>query len=181
MSLFAAVVPPSDVLRHLEAAVQPLRDDTVRWTNADAWHLTLAFYGEIPDDRVADLSERLRRAAGRHPPIELGVAGAGRFDGRVLWVGCTGDVAALRKLAQSCRAAGRRVGADAETHRRYRAHVTLARSSRPVDLRPYLAALAGYSGPAWTATEVALIRSYLGAGENRRPRYEQLATFDLAG
>jgi RNA 2',3'-cyclic 3'-phosphodiesterase len=179
--LFAAVVPPPDVLRHLEAAVEPLRDTAVRWANADGRHVTLAFYGEVSDDRVADLSERLRRAAGRHPPIELGLAGAGRFDGRVLWVGCTGELEPLRKLAQSCRAAGRRVGADIETHRRYRAHVTLARSSRPIDLRPYVAALSGYAGPLWTATEIALVGSHLGAGEGGRPRYEQVATFELAG
>ncbi len=181
MRLFAAVVPPPEAAEHLDAAVDPLRDDTLRWAGPDAWHVTLAFYGEFPNDRVADLVQRLHRVASRHAPVELSLARAGRFDGRVLWVGCTGDVGALRALARACGAAGRRAGADIDEQRRFRAHLTLARASRPVDLRPYVAALAGYAGPAWTVTEVALVRSHLGAGLGNRPRYERVDSFDLAG
>lgn len=180
MRLFAAIVPPDDVLRHLDAAVQPVRDDALRWTGVDAWHLTLAFYGEVPDGRVDELSERLGRAAGRHPPVQLALAGAGRFGERVLWVSCDGDLPVLRKIAESCTAAGRRVGVD--EGRRFRAHLTLARaSSRPVDTRPYVVALAAYAGPAWTAAAITLVRSHLRAGVGGRSRYEQLGTFKLAG
>jgi RNA 2',3'-cyclic 3'-phosphodiesterase len=181
MRLFAAIVPPPHALQHLDAAVQPLRDGVVRWSSPEAWHITLAFYGEIPDERVADLSDRLERAAGRHTRLELSLAGAGRFGGRILWVGCAGDPAALQRMADSCGAAGRRAGADVDTDRRLRAHVTLARAPRqPVDLGPYVAALAEYAGPTWTATEIALVRSQLGAGEGGRPRYQELAAFNLA-
>ncbi len=181
MRLFAAIVPPSDVLRHLEAAVGPVRDDAVTWTLSDAWHITLAFYGEVADERVAELSERLGRAAGRYPAMRLRLVGAGKFDGRVLWVGCDGPEDELQRLARSCTAAGQRVGATARPERRkFRPHLTLARAQRPVDLRPYVSALAEYAGPAWAATEIALVRSHLGQGPGRRARYESISTFPLA-
>ncbi|MFW6091466.1 MAG: RNA 2',3'-cyclic phosphodiesterase [Actinomycetota bacterium] len=179
MRLFAAIVPPPAVLEHLEAAVAPVRDDELKWTYANAWHLTLAFYGELADDRVPELVERLQRAAGRHRALELGFAGAGRFGSRVLWVGCAGELDVLRSLARSCAAAGRRVGAAVDEKRPFRAHVTLARARRPVNLRPYVDTLAGYAGPTWTARQVVLVRSDLGAGEGGRPRYETQSAFDL--
>ncbi len=180
MRLFAAVIPPPTVLEHLAAAVAPVRDDALRWTLTDAWHLTLAFYGEVADDRVPELAERLARVARRHRAVEVSFAGAGRFGSRILWVGCAGDVEPLRRLARSCVAAGRRAGAQVDESRPFRAHVTLARAPRPMNLRPYVDALAGYAGPTWTARQVALVRSNLGAGEGGRPRYETQAEFDLA-
>lgn len=179
MRLFVALVPPPEALDDLEAAVSRLRDDALRWTGASDWHLTLAFYGELDEARLPDLNERLTRAAARHSPVSLALAGAGRFGKQALWVGCTGELLALRRLAQSTVAAGRRAGADVVDRRRFQAHVTLARAykKRPTDLRPYVTAMAEYEGPTWESREVQLVRSHLGGG---RPRYETLATFALA-
>ena len=171
MRVFAAVLLPQDVVAHLDAAVTPHRDGILRWTTPDSWHLTLAFYGEVPEGRVPDLKARLT--------ISLGLAGAGRFGQRALWIGCGGDLMTLRELARSVRAAGRRVGAPAE-ERRFKAHVTVARAPKPVDLRPYVSALGSYRGPSWTAAAVALVRSHLGGGENRRARYETVSSHPLS-
>lgn len=177
--LFAAVVPPPEAIDHLSDAVAPLRDDALRWTDVSHWHLTLAFYGELDDARLPDLTQRLTRAASRHDPIPLALAGAGRFGKQALWVGCTGEIAALRRLADSAIAAGRRAGADVDDRKRFKAHVTLARAfrNRPADLRPYVSALGDYAGPGWQAQEVLLIQSHLGGGG---PRYETIATAPLA-
>lgn len=180
MRLFAAVVPPASVLAHLEDAVAAVPDDAdLRWTATEARHLTLAFYGEVPDETVSDLEERLERAARRSSALELRLAGAGRFDGRVLWMGCAGDVERLRRLAQAAAAAGRRAGVPTHERRPFRPHVTLARCRRPVDLRPQVAVLAAYEGPAWSAETLSLVRSHLGAGDGGRPRYETLAGWQL--
>ena len=113
--------------------------------------------------------------------MSLALGGAGRFDQRALWIGCQGDVSAMRALARSVAAAGRRTGAAAQESRRFRAHVTLARAPRPLDLRPYVSSLGTYRGRVWTADGVALVRSHLGAGENRRARYETLSTHPFTG
>jgi RNA 2',3'-cyclic 3'-phosphodiesterase len=178
--LFAAVQLPPEVVAHLEAAVASHRDDTLRWTTPDSWHVTLAFYGQVDDSRVPDLKRRLTRAATRYPVLLIRLTGAGRFGQRTLWVGCAGDVASMRALARSVAAAGRRVGAAAQESQRFKAHVTVARAPEPVDLRPYVDRLGSYRGPAWTAAAVTLVRSHLGGGENRRARYETLSSHPLA-
>jgi RNA 2',3'-cyclic 3'-phosphodiesterase len=177
--LFAAILIPPDVVAHVDAAVAPHRDDVLRWTASESWHLTLAFYGEVEDTRVAHLKSRLTRTAKRYPPLSLAFTGSGQFSKRALWIGCDGDIVPLRALARSAAAAGRRVGASADQSR-FKAHVTVARAPTPTDLRPYVSTLGTYQGLTWTADAVALVRSHLGAGENRRARYETLSTHQLS-
>jgi RNA 2',3'-cyclic 3'-phosphodiesterase len=179
--LFAAVVLPDDVVTDLDAAVARHRDGVLAWTLPDQWHITLAFYGQVEDERVPSLKARLTRAAKRYPVLSLALDGAGRFDERTLWIGCSGDVTTLRDIARSAVAAGRRVGvASADDAFRFRAHVTLARARRPVDLRPYFAVLNAYRSRSWTVDAVSLVRSHLGAGAERRSRYETVSTHPLA-
>ena len=181
MRLFAAVVLPEDVVADLDAALADHLDDVLAWTLPEQWHITLAFYGQVEDERVPNLKARLTRAAKRYPILSLALDGPGRFNERTLWVGCRGDVAALRDIARSTVAAGRRIGAtSADDTFRFRAHVTLARARRPVDLRPYVAALAACRSRSWTVDAVSLVRSHLGAGAERRSRYETLSTHPLA-
>lgn len=179
MRLFVAVVPPAAVLDSLAAAVDPVRDDEVRWTLADGWHVTLAFYGEVAEATISDVSTRLTRGARRHTPFELHLAGAGRFGRAVLWCGVRGDVDPLRRLAATAAAVGRRVGV-ADDDRRYRPHLTLARSPGDgADLRRYVAALAAYEGPAWTVERIALVQSHPSATAGRPARYETLEEYPL--
>jgi RNA 2',3'-cyclic 3'-phosphodiesterase len=178
--LFAAILIPPAVKAHLDAAVAPHRDDVLRWTTLDSWHLTLAFYGPVDDTRVPDLKSRLTRTAKKYPTLSLALSGSGRFSQRVLWIGCDGEIAPMRALARSAAAVGRRVGLSADEGR-FRAHLTLARAPKPMDLRPYVSALGTYRGPYWRADAVALVRSHLGAGEDRRARYETLSIHPLSG
>jgi len=178
--LFAAVEPPPEALTHLDAAVGAVRDGILRWADPAGWHLTLAFYGEVGDEKLAELTQRLQRAARRHAPTRARIAGAGRFGTAVLWAGVDGDKVTLRALAGSVRAAGRRTGVGHEDTQRFRPHVTLARARGTTDLRPYVQRLAGYEGPKWDADAVTLLRSHPG-GPGRGPRYEPLATFSLRG
>jgi 2'-5' RNA ligase len=182
MRLFVAVTPPAEALDELSAATAALRSagPELRWTRPDQWHLTLAFLGEVGDGARADLAARLGRTASRHPPIRLALHGAGRFGDRVLWTRVTGDVVALRGLAASVRAAARRARVDVED-RPYRPHLTLARGRDGVDLRPLVEALAGFAGHPWTAGELSLVRSHLGAGPGRTSRYEPVASWTLSG
>ena len=175
------MVLPDDVVADLDAVIARHRDDVLAWTLREQWHLTLAFYGQVADERVPNLKARLTRAAKRYPVLSLALDGAGRFDERTLWVGCSGDVATLRDIARSAAAAGRRVGAtSADDAFRFRAHITQARARRPVDLRPYVAALDAYRSRSWSVDAVSLVRSHLGAGAERRSRYETLSRHPLA-
>lgn len=180
MRLFAAIEPPAEAVTHLDAVVDGVRDSVLRWSDPAGWHLTLAFYGQVAEEKLAELTERLERAARRHPATRARLAGSGRFGTVVLWAGVDGDGVALRALAGSVRAAGRRTGVGHEDQQRFRPHVTLARARGATDLRPYVERLAAYQGPEWTAGAVTLLRSHPG-GPGRGPRYEPLATFPLTG
>ncbi len=187
MRLFVAVGIPEVVAADLDGAVAPLRGTwpALRWTGRDAWHVTLAFLGEMPDAATSRLLPRLERAAARHPLMSLSLGGAGAFPAppraRVLWTGVRGEQAALSALAASVAAGARRAGAPgAEENRRYRPHLTLARCREPVDARDLVASLAGYAGPSWDAGQIHLIRSHLPGGRpQERPRYETLGSWPL--
>src|ERR1700727_1921314 len=158
MRLFVAIAPPAAVLDELDALAGPLRAgrQDLRWTNREAWHVTLAFLGQVDEATVAKLLPRLERAARRHGTIALAFAGAGAFPGtgraNVLWSGLSGDRGPLTRLAESVAAGASRVGAaPPDKGRRFQPHLTLARCRVPVDVTELVAALAGYQGKPWTA------------------------------
>ncbi|MGW5635214.1 RNA 2',3'-cyclic phosphodiesterase [Streptomyces sp. NPDC003832] len=186
MRLFAAVLPPEGVCGELEGEVGGLRGlpgaGLLRWTGREGWHFTLAFYGEVEDAVVPELSVRLGRVARRSEPFGLALRGGGEFGhGRALWVGAEGDVAALRLLADRAEAAGRKAGVPMGGHRRYKPHLTVARSRDAVDVTPYLTALDGFTGHDWTVAELALVRSSLPRSgvPGEQPRYEAVARWAL--
>ncbi|MGA5039399.1 RNA 2',3'-cyclic phosphodiesterase [Streptomyces capoamus] len=188
MRLFAAVLPPEDVVDELAAEVSRLRAlpdaGRLRWTDRPGWHFTLAFYGEVPDGVVPALSDRLARAAHRSAPFPLAVAGGGQFGrGRALWAGARGDLEALRLLADRAEAAARKAGLETGEHRRYKAHLTLARSRDAVDVRPYTRLLTEFAGRSWTVADMALVRSRLPTSgvPGEQPRYEVVERWALDG
>src|SRR5260370_39242981 len=141
MRLFVAVTPPPDALAELDAAVGVLRADWpgLRWAGLDKWHVTLAFLGEVGDERLPDLTERLERAASRQHALRLRCGRGGAFPSpakaRVLCAHIDGEpqvLLDLRRLAASVAAAARRAGAPPpDERRRYPPHVTLAPGKPP--------------------------------------------------
>lgn len=184
MRLFVAIAPPSAVLDELDALVEPLRARRLdlRWTNREAWHVTLAFLGQVDEAAAARLLPRLERAARRHHQVRLSFAGAGAFPAQaranVLWSGLSGDCRALARLAESVAAGASRAGTPPpDKGRRFQPHLTLARCRVPADVTGLVAELGGYQGQTWTADRVHLVRSRLGATEH--PRYTSLANWPL--
>lgn len=167
MRLFVAVRPPPSAVDDAAAAVDPVRPlaPGLRWVPPERWHLTLAFYGEVPDDEVDRVVARTGRRLDGAVELRLSLTGAGHFGGRAVWLGVTGDVAALRSLAGALDPGGRR----------YRPHLTVARVRDDTGTAAVVAALSGYAGPVWTAGAVHLVRSRLGPA----PAYDDVATWPL--
>jgi RNA 2',3'-cyclic 3'-phosphodiesterase len=184
MRLFVAITPPPAVLDELDTLAGPLRTSRqdLRWTSREAWHVTLAFLGQVDQTAAARLLPRLERAARRHRSFRLAFSGAGAFPAphraNVLWSGLSGDRGALARLAESVAAGASRAGAPPPDKRRhFQPHLTLARCRLPADVTELVAALASYQGQAWTADRVHLVCSRLGATE--QPRYSTLASWPL--
>jgi 2'-5' RNA ligase len=171
MRLFVAVRPSTEAIAHAAEAVavaqRSVTDTGVRWIPAERWHLTLAFYGEVDDDRVSRLVRRLDRALTGTTELTLGLSGSGFFRRRAVWLGVVGDVAPLKALAKAV---------AREDERPYRPHLTVARLRGLTDGAPAAAALSTYAGPTWTAESVHLVRSHLGP----RPTYEDVHSWPLA-
>ncbi len=204
VKLFAAVVPPPEVLAVLAEAVGRLRGlpdaERLRWVRPEGWHVTVAFYGEVPAGSVAELGERLARAARRRGPVRLGLAGGGRFSDTALWTGTAGDVGELGRLGAGAAAAGRRTrgvpGAPGRgrgagrggragrgPERRYRPHLTLARQRHGggTDLTPFTYALRDFATPQRDITTLTLLRSHSPPPNHpgAQPHYEPVAAWPL--
>jgi RNA 2',3'-cyclic 3'-phosphodiesterase len=122
--LFAAVPVPADIAEDLTQWQSGV--EGARWRPEEALHLTLRFFGDVPETTAADIDTEL--ASVQSPPFEVEVHGAGSFGegpkARAIWAG-VGDNAPLRALAAKCEKAARRAGVEPE-NRAYNPHVTLA-------------------------------------------------------
>ena len=178
MSLFVAVFPPGPARVDLERRLTGLRvtaaaavgGNRIRRTPADKWHVTLAFLGEVSEDRVDEVEHAATGVlrSPRTPVLRLAGGGSfGRGRSSVLWVGVSGDLAGLgalhRDLGQAFGGAGLPVD-----DRPFTPHLTVAypgEKFEPSRLRADLADLGDYEGPPWRVDQVVLVRSRSGTYE----------------
>ena len=127
MRLFFAVELPAQVRAVLGRLQSP--SDDYRWVDPSTMHITLAFLGEQPEDRLPQLEDIGAKAArSQRGTLRLGQAGqfGTKRAPRVLWVDIAGDVEHLLEL-QSRLSDGLRASGFAVEEREFRAHITLAR------------------------------------------------------
>jgi RNA 2',3'-cyclic 3'-phosphodiesterase len=135
--VFVAVDPGAELLAkvgELLREVSPLAP-TAKWVDPAGLHITLAFMGEITEERLPLVIAAAGSAAALHKPlalrIEKGSAFGTRRRPRVLTLGVTGEVNALgaihRDLEQALLVSTGYVPED----RPFEPHLTLARSRDP--------------------------------------------------
>lgn len=208
MRLFAAIRPPQPVLDHLEAALEVIsaepatrvggHRDSVRWTARENWHVTVAFYGEVPDGATGELTDRLDALAAHVEPFDLALRGSGVFAGRTLWIGLGGATSQAVALAAGAAELGAEITGRRDQRVRSRLHLTFARvtdrgrragpvrgrardGAAPGAADHLVRALSVYSGPSWRVDELLLVSSHPGEGRSGGPRYVDVATLRLGG
>jgi 2'-5' RNA ligase len=186
LRLFVALLLPDEVVGALAALSERLRKGMqfagcrARWVPAENMHLTLAFLGDQPADRVAALESIIDGLADRFAPLRLEAKDIGAFPHwqrpSVLWAGLRdrsgGD---LDRLHAALHAALAPLGYRAQD-KAFRPHVTLARlaSQRSAPAMEKLAHdHAGFRAGSFAADRLALMLSRLGPGG---ARHEPLAT-----
>jgi 2'-5' RNA ligase len=139
----------------------------VRWVPPGNIHLTLKFFGNVPDDEIDTLAQAAREVAAAEAPFQLRVINAGAFPSpqapRVVWLGLGGDLAPLTRLFYRLEKAFAALGYLPEG-RAFNPHLTLGRVKSPANrekLAGMLAKLPSLNWPPFTVKELILFQSVL--------------------
>lgn len=165
MRLFFALWPPAATAEALhEWARKAQRTTGGRVTRAETIHLTLAFLGDTPPDRLDAAIAAARRVHAPRSTLEIERAKWWKHN-RIVWVGPERTDASLHEaLATRLRAEG-----FALEKRAFAAHVTLIRKADEGTLPPV-------PKVAWPVERFVLVRSVL---SSEGPAYETVAEFPL--
>ncbi len=105
-------------------------DVRIQWVRPDSIHLTLKFLGNVAEDTLADIESAMHSVVEGRTPFSLEAGGLGVFphlrSPRVVWIGLSGAVEQLTRLAGDLDAALGEVGFAREP-RLSQPHLTLGR------------------------------------------------------
>jgi RNA 2',3'-cyclic 3'-phosphodiesterase len=181
MRLFTGIELPAEIASNLSRLIDVLRPTAhLKWTPAYNLHLTTKFIGEWPEDRLAELMERLK-PLGNRPAIPIGVEGIGWFPNphnpRVLWTGVKAGPE-LAQLAQDTDEATAALGIARET-KKYSPHLTLARIKDAVPLAQVRQAIAQLPAVEFGSFQVDCFHLYLSKPGPAGSIYTKLAGIPL--
>jgi 2'-5' RNA ligase len=176
-------VPIGDQLRaDLAAAVDGWRLErdapNLRWTDADGWHVTRAFLGQVPSTLVAPVADALSSVSRRSMSFRLASGRLGAFPSpnraRVIWYRIEDDGGRLALLANAVHSALAQLVPRLADEASLRPHLTLARArgERGLRLADWLARREAPVGSI-EVDRVVLYRSHVGPGP---AQYEPLAS-----
>jgi 2'-5' RNA ligase len=166
---FLAIELPDDLrpgLAQVQEELKRSRAD-VRWVPVGNIHLTLKFFGNVPDDDIEALAGAARQAAAEAAPLQLKATSAGAFPSpnapRVVWLGLGGDVLPLTQLYYRLEKAFASLGYLPEG-RAFNPHLTLGRVKSPANrerLAGMLAKMPPLDWPPFFVKELILFQSVL--------------------
>ncbi len=121
----------------------------------------MKFLGDVGEERVGEVGEALRRAAGRHGPLRLKTGGPGAFPSpgraRVIWAGVEGELEKLAALRDEVESELSGIGFERE-RKPFHPHLTLGRARRGPVRMPETEPAAG---AAFVADRLTLMKSEL--------------------
>jgi RNA 2',3'-cyclic 3'-phosphodiesterase len=170
--VFFALWPPPESARQLaDVADSFVTRAGGRATSQENIHVTLAFIGDVPVGRLADLERAAREVRGEAFALTLDRFGVWRHN-RILWAGGSVLPPALAGLSAALGAALTAAGfAVADARRTFTPHVTLVRKVVVLD-----AELPECQPVAWNNRQFVLVRSTLSADASS---YRSIAEFPL--
>lgn len=172
MRLFFALWPPPPVAARLAAvADSSAREFGGRPTRLETIHLTLAFLGEVPEERLPLLMQSAATIAA--DPFVLTVDCLGYWSHKqLLWAGSSSPSPALAALASDLRTALSDAGfVIADEQRALTPHITLVRKIPRVSAPDAIAAI---DPIGWRCSGLALVRSRLSPDGSR---YQTIRAF----
>lgn len=131
MRCFISINLDETVKKEIDAAIRQLKpaNSDVKWVSADNTHITLKFLGNIGEDIVEGLKEKLSLVVGRHDSFRINLHGVGLFpDKRRPRVVCVNliDTQALKELQVHVEESAVSIGLSKE-NRPFSPHLTIGR------------------------------------------------------
>ncbi|KAB2851638.1 MAG: RNA 2',3'-cyclic phosphodiesterase [Hyphomicrobiaceae bacterium] len=163
--LFTGIEIPPDIKARLSLLIAPMHG--AKWVDAEDFHLTLRFLGDVEDRIVDEFLDLVADTAVM--PFRLTLNGLGCFGGRqprAIWAGID-PCPEIERLNQAHERAARAVGLEPDA-RVFKPHVTLARlkGTRPEAVAEFLGHHGAFKAGPIDVTAVAVFssRPKLGGG-----------------
>lgn len=120
----------SELTRVQEMLREKIATPHLRWADPTNVHLTLKFLGNVPLDRIQEITAALKEACVGLTPFVMAVSGLGCFPStnnpRVIWVGVQEETGGLKRLQERIEEGLTPLGFKPE-RRPFRPHLTLGR------------------------------------------------------
>ena len=172
--LFVAIKLPEELRSKAHSLVGELPDEGIKGVEKENIHLTLKFLGDVPENKMPDIAERLGRI--RFKSFSCIVSGVGVFPDpdyiRVVWAGIKCDE--MPELAAEVEKALEGIGK--KESRPFSSHVTIARVKRKINAKEFLEKHKDDNFGEFSVSEFVLMQSELG---REGPVYTEIKRFTL--
>jgi 2'-5' RNA ligase len=182
---FLAIDLPPAVKERLAGIVALLKPGSsgIKWVNPDQVHLTLKFFGSLPQETVDRIVDTVAGPVKNSPSFTLNLRGVGGFPNirrpRVIWAGLGGNLEALKDLWLRLEETFFGMGIPRET-RPFNPHLTLGRNKTGEPNEKLFLRLSHWNEPEsepFMVRDLHLIRSDLKPGG---PIYSVIQSFSLS-
>lgn len=174
---FLAIELPQDTQKKLAKKIKALQLKHIHLRPQQQWHVTLQFFGLVEEDEIPTVIRTIEEKLIGTKPFTLGINQPGVFlsqkRAKHLWVGITGDIDRLTKVADLFRM---------QDNRSFTPHITVATVQKAPSVKEKQANVDTFMAmklkkPLWfEVNEVILFRSKL---TQSNPIYTKIATFSL--
>jgi RNA 2',3'-cyclic 3'-phosphodiesterase len=158
-----------------------LKNERIKWTEIENFHITLAFLGDTEEDKIKSINKMLKSVCEGSGEFEIIIRGAGVFknfkDPRVIWTGIepSGN---LNILQESIKSGLRDTGISLE-ERNFSPHLTLGRIKSILDIEAFKKLIEGYSNLELQNQDVTEVILYESSLFHSGPVYKPLNKFKL--
>lgn len=129
---FIAIEIPDSLSEQIADLQEQLKkhNERIKWTRPESIHLTLKFLGDVEENRIDDLAQKLQEGASQFQTFKCPIKNVGAFPNprrpRVVWVGMEDTDGTLVRLAQNVDDALNSLGFSKE-NRKFKPHLTIGR------------------------------------------------------
>jgi 2'-5' RNA ligase len=160
-----------------------LKEERVKWTETDNFHITLAFLGDTEETKIKAINNMLMTTCGGFGEFEIIIKGTGLFknlsDPRILWSGIETSEK-LDKLYDCIKSGLKDTGISLE-ERPFRPHLTLGRIKGIRDQENLKSLITRYLEAEMQSQPVNEVILYESILSQTGPVYKPLGRFPLSG